>query len=230
MEQEQPESGGPMRKAKKTIWVLAALPLILGACAGVDAAEENTTTTEAPTTTPAEVTTTEAPEMPTTTASALAEADHDPEVDTAALAEANLGTAAFQDVALAEAAGYVNTIESLGCFEDPETGGMGLHYLNESLLDDALDPGTPEALVYELDDQGEIVDLVAHEYLVPLEAWTADEPPSLFGVEFHEHPVLPFWILHTWIWKDNPLGMFTDWNPKVRPCPEGAPIFGVDLP
>jgi hypothetical protein len=155
---------------------------------------------------------------------------HDAEADTDALAQANLGAAAFQDLAMAEAAGYVSTMESLGCFENPEEGGMGLHYLLESALDDALDPGAPEALVYELDHDGNIVELVAHEYLVPLEAWTEDQPPSLFGIEFHQHAVLPFWILHTWIWKDNPAGMFEDWNPKVRMCPEGVPVFGVDLP
>lgn len=54
--------------------------------------------------------------------------------------------------------------------------------------------------------------------------------PRLFGRSFHRHPVLPLWVVHTWFWKDNPAGVFTDWNPAVRPCPTGVPIFGVDLP
>ena len=212
----------------KIIAAMAATTLVITACTTADAAGENedTTTTSAQ---PATTTTTTAVATTTT----VEEADHsmdDSAVDSEALARANLGAAAFQDVEMAEAAGYVNTIEALGCFEDPDTGGMGLHYLNESLLDDVLDESAPEALVYELDHGGDVVALVAHEYLVPLEAWTSDEPPSLFGVEFHEHPVLAFWILHTWIWKDNPSGMFEDWNPKVRQCPEGVPIFGIDLP
>jgi hypothetical protein len=107
---------------------------------------------------------------------------------------------------------------------------MGLHYLNESLMDDVVDITTPEALVYELDADGEITGLVAHEYIVPVEAWTGTEPPRLFGMEFHQHPVLPLWVMHAWIWKDNPSGMFVDFNPKVRLCPEGVPVFGVDLP
>jgi hypothetical protein len=38
-------------------------------------------------------------------------------------------------------------------------------------------------------------------------------------------------VLHTWLWKDNhPSGDFADWNPAVRPCPDGAPIFGRDRP
>lgn len=211
---------------RPTSSIIVALSMALAACAGADASEDATETT---TTTAPATTTTAAPDT-TTTADTVDHEDMEVEFDVEALTEANRGAAPFQDVELAEEAGYVSTLDSLGCFENAELGGMGLHYLNESLLDDTLEPGAPEALVYELDHEGEIVSLVAHEYLVPLEAWTADDPPSLFGIEFHEHPSLPFWILHTWIWKDNPAGMFNDWNPKVRMCPEGAPVFGVDLP
>ncbi len=142
------------------------------------------------------------------------------------LGAANLATAAFQDVEMAVAAGYVDTMDTLACHENPGVGGMGVHYLNESLLDDIVDPPKPEALVYELDHNGEIAGLVAHEYVVPIEAWTSPQPPSLFGQPFTQHPVLPLWKLHTWIWKDNPNGVFADWNPKVRMCPEGVPVFG----
>jgi len=146
------------------------------------------------------------------------------------LVEANLATAAFQDVAEAEAAGYASTLDSLGCFENPDAGGMGLHYLNEGLLDATVDASAPEALVYELDHEGNITGLVAHEYIVPVEAWTDTKPPSLFGRTFHQHSELPLWILHAWIWKDNPAGTFQDFNPKVRLCPDGVPVFGEDLP
>lgn len=145
-------------------------------------------------------------------------------------AAAQLATAGFKDVATAEAAGYVSTIDTLGCFEDPERGGMGVHYLNEALMDDTVDLRAPEALVYELDRTGAITGLVAHEYIVPVEAWTAAEPPQLGGVDFHQHPTLPLWVLHTWLWEDNPTGVFADWNPAVRQCPDGVPIFGTDLP
>lgn len=62
-----------------------------------------------------------------------------------------------------------------------------------------------------------------------MEAWTGDEPPSLFGLDL-QHSVLPLWVLHAWIWKDNPAGAFLDFNPAVRPCPDGVSVFGVDLP
>jgi hypothetical protein len=144
------------------------------------------------------------------------------------LAAANRAAAAFQDVELAEAAGYVSTLDTLGCFEDPARGGMGLHYLNESLVDTTVDATAPEALVYELDADGQITELVAHEYIVPIDVWTESGPPRLFDLDFHQHPVLPLWILHTWIWKDNPMGVFEDFNPRVRPCPDGVPVFGED--
>lgn len=143
---------------------------------------------------------------------------------------AMLATAGFQDVATAEAAGYGSSIDTLGCFQDPTRGGMGVHYINQGLLDANLDPTKPEALVYELGLDGTPTGLVAHEYIVPTEAWTSRRPPKLFGMELHRHPTLPLWVLHTWLWKDNPRGVFEDWNPAVRLCPAGVPIFGVDLP
>jgi len=145
-------------------------------------------------------------------------------------AAAMLATAGFQDVATAEAAGYASSLDTLGCFQDPQRGGMGVHYINQSLMDDKVDITKPEALVYELDATGHITGLVAHEYIVPIDAWHQSRPPRLFGVDFHKHPTLPLWVLHTWLWKANPTGVFQDWNPAVRQCPPGVPIFGKDLP
>jgi hypothetical protein len=212
---------------------VVALSLLIAACAGNSTGEDDPSTTSttapAPTTTTTEATTTTIAAT-TTTAGHGDHGDPGAEADPADIAAANLATAAFQDVALAEAAGYGSTMDALGCFENADSGGMGLHYLNESLMDDVVDVTAPEALVYELDANGEIAGLVAHEYIVPLEAWTEDEPPSLFGRDFHEHGVLPLWVMHAWIWKDNPAGTFVDYNPAVRQCPDGVPIFGVDLP
>jgi hypothetical protein len=145
-------------------------------------------------------------------------------------ATAMLATAGFQDVAVAEGAGYASSIDTLGCFQSPGRGGMGVHYVNGDLMDADVDITQPEALVYELDATGQINGLVAHEYIVPIDAWTSTKPPALFGMDFHQHPTLPLWVLHTWLWKDNPTGVFEDWNPAVRLCPAGVPIFGTDLP
>ena len=111
-----------------------------------------------------------------------------------------------------------------GCFSDPIEGGMGYHYVNDALVTDPeIDPLRPELLVYERRPNGEM-QLVAVEYITFVSAWHAaghTEPPSLFGQEFHINPTLlaePFYLLHVWVWKNNPSGTLSDWNPTVR-CP-----------
>ena len=202
----------------------AVLTALLAAC-GSDAKPASDATASSTTSAPdAPGVASSAAEPPSTTA----DVDHPmggAAMATADRAAAMLATAGFQDVETAEAAGYASTLDGLGCFENPEQGGMGVHYLNEKLMDASVDITTPEALVYELDADGKIAGLVAHEYIVPVDAWTSTEPPSLFGMAFHQHPVLPLWVLHTWLWKDNPTGVFQDWNPATRLCPDDVPIF-----
>lgn len=143
-----------------------------------------------------------------------------------AVAEARQATAEYHQVSHAEAAGYGSTLDGLGCFENPGVGGMGVHYVNETfLLDGEAVADEPEALVYEMRPNGKL-QLVALEYLVPI----AEERPTLFGQQFHPHPspLIPFWILHVWIWKPNPDGMFENWNPRVGDCPDGVPVFDPD--
>lgn len=103
-------------------------------------------------------------------------------------AAAQLASAAYQDLDVARSAGYARTLDTLGCFQDPALGGMGLHYLNGALMDATIDITKPEALVHKLDAGNAVTGLVAHEYIVPIEAWTAADPPTLFGVPFHRHP------------------------------------------
>src|SRR6185503_14507340 len=74
---------------------------------------------------------------------------------------AMLANAAFQDVAVAEHAGYASSLNSLGCFQNPGRGGMGVHYINADLMDGTVDVTKPEALVYELDASAHITGLVA---------------------------------------------------------------------
>lgn len=153
------------------------IAMTLSACAGAAASEESTTT--GPSTT-----TTATTEPSTTTTVETNDSGHHgagDDVDPTEITAALLAASGFQDVAVAQAAGYGSTIDALGCFQSADEGGMGLHYLKEDLMDDVVDVATPEALVYELDHTGEIVGLVAHEYIVPLEAWTSEEPPELFG-------------------------------------------------
>ena len=135
------------------------------------------------------------------------------------LAAVRHATARFHDVDRAMAAGYLKA--ALPCFDRPGVGGMGLHYVMGSLINGTVTATKPQALVYEVD--GDKLNLVAVEYLIPVPA-SAAEAPRLFGQPFHpaflpNGDPLPLWELHAWIWRHNPLGTFADYNPNVDLCP-----------
>jgi hypothetical protein len=96
---------------------------------------------------------------------------------------------------------------------------MGYHYVNTDLLDTTVDLLRPEAMVYSPDANGSI-QLGAVEYIVSAAAWDAEhtEVPQVLGQSFHLNERLGVYILHAWLWKNNPSGMFEDWNPEVT-CP-----------
>jgi hypothetical protein len=140
------------------------------------------------------------------TASAAGQAD---------LAAVRAATAQFHRSEVAEAAGYVNV--NVGeCVAHPVLGGMGYHFVNFDQVDFELDPLMPEAMVYAPSPSGNMK-LAAVEYLVPAEPWDAnfDYPPSVLGQDLHLNPALGLYVLHAWIWENNPAGIFEDWNPNV---------------
>jgi hypothetical protein len=114
------------------------------------------------------------------------------------------------------------------CFELPGTGGMGFHYINTGLLDESLDASQPEALVYQQLPNGDL-HLGAVEYIVPQAAWDADHPldgqghrelPAIEGLApetmtLHLNAGLQVYVLHAWVFTENPAGTFEDWNPDV---------------
>lgn len=130
------------------------------------------------------------------------------------LAEVRAATARFQRVDSAMAAGW-DFIAS-DCVADPDLGGMGFHYVNESLMDLTVTPTQPEVLVYAPGPNGKLK-LVAVEYMVPAEPWDAanSTPPTALGRAMHLNPHLGAYVLHAWIWQNNPSGMYEDWNPNV---------------
>jgi hypothetical protein len=129
------------------------------------------------------------------------------------LAQVRAATAQFQRVEVAEAAGYE---PASPCVAHPELGAMGYHYVNFGLVDLELDAVQPEILVYAPSPSGNLR-LVAVEYAVPIEPWDAlyDDPPSVLGQELHANSDLGLYVLHAWVWQNNPAGMFEDWNPDV---------------
>src|SRR5947209_20145827 len=65
----------------------------------------------------------------------------------------------------------------------------------------------------------------AHRCSVVLQStWdsTHNSPPTLFGQNFqrtgadNRYGLPAFYSLHAWIWKDNPSGTFSLWNPRVH--------------
>ena len=132
----------------------------------------------------------------------------------ATVADVRNATAKYHDLGKAEHAGYGRL---LPCFDQPGVGGMGQHYVNTGLFDSEVDPRTPEALVYEVD--GDRLQLVAVEYIIPFSSWTSQTPPRLFGMSFYRNESLELWALHAWVWRPNPTGMFANYNPSVKLCP-----------
>lgn len=131
----------------------------------------------------------------------------------------------FQDVAMAEEAGYALLADKDGitCIDNPDEGTMGIHYANGDLVGaGVVDAEKPQVLVYKPGADDELT-LVGVEYVVFQEGWDAahDAPPSLFDEEFmltsaeNRYGLPAFYSLHAWAWQDNPSGDFAMWNPDV---------------
>ncbi len=123
-----------------------------------------------------------------------------------------------------------------------QLGAMGIHYFRPDLLGIKGPPsprvdgdGThtdfrkPAILIYEPQPDGSL-ELVAVENLVFQKSWHAagnTRPPSFHGVEYdtmqddpatavdEAHMFEPHYDRHVWLYRDNPAGMFAQFNPKV---------------
>ena len=145
------------------------------------------------------------------------------------IAKMRAATATFHNIANAEDAGYglLHDVAGLTCIAMPGEGGMGVHFVKGPLVaDPGLDIRTPEALVYAPDRDGTLR-LAALEFIVDKAAWDAhhSKPPRLFdGRSFdlttapNRFGLAPFYSQHVWIWKNNPAGVLSMWNPQVH-CP-----------
>lgn len=100
------------------------------------------------------------------------------------------------------------------CIEVPGVGGMGVHFLKPGLLDAITDPAQPEVLVYMPNKAGKYR-LVAAEFLS-----TAEQAPVVDGIVFDAEvdPGAYSFTLHAWVWKHNPAGMYSAFNPAIG-CP-----------
>ena len=121
-------------------------------------------------------------------------------------------------------------------------GAMGIHYFRPDLLGITAPPAprvtgtgthtdfrTPSILIYEPQPDGSL-QLVAVENLVFASAWRAAghaEPPSFQGVRYDSmvddpgtsvdeaHMFEPHFDRHVWLYRENPNGVFAQFNPAV---------------
>jgi hypothetical protein len=128
------------------------------------------------------------------------------------LAQVKQATQQFRSLGTAKTAGYGILVDAkkIACIDMPGTG------------DAAVTAAKPEALVYQ-PAAGGAMKLVAVEYVVFKAKWDAAHatPPSLFGRPFsltakpNRFGLPAFYSLHAWIYKNNPMGTFSPWNPRV---------------
>jgi hypothetical protein len=147
------------------------------------------------------------------------------------LAKIRSNTAKYHRLEVAESKGYNLDPH---CVAVPGLGGMGHHAVNMAKIGPFVNPTEPGVLVYEPMKNGKYK-LVAVEYLVPSEPWDAmgsGGPPMLGEIPFDDHrelieiepdvfvnakggPPFPHYQLHVWVWKNNPNGIYTPFNPNV---------------
>ena len=123
------------------------------------------------------------------------------------LARVKSATEKYHDVDKAIADGYVDI--------DLFVPNMGSHFLKADLLDANFEVEKPELLVYSPGANGGFI-LTAVEYAIPVElspdapeGFTGDEDEWVINQDFG------LWVLHAWIWYDNPDGIFSPTNSRV---------------
>lgn len=121
-------------------------------------------------------------------------------------------TAPYNSLDRATADGYTEAVTP--CWAHVSQGAMGYHKGKAAFIDGEVNLLEPELLMYEPQRNGRMK-LVGMEYIVPVDAWAGEDPPTLLGQVMHRHSTLPIYKLHIWLWESNPRGIFADWNPRV---------------
>jgi hypothetical protein len=156
--------------------------------------------------------------------------------------------AALADGYIKDPSGMCETAAMMG--KPAALGAMGVHYFRPDLLGITAPPnprvdgtGTytdfhkPAVLLYEPEADGSM-QLIGVENLVFEKAWAAaghKEPPSFHGIAFDHmvdnpatkideaHGFMPHYDRHVWVFRDNPNGVFAQYNPNVT-CKYAKPM------
>ena len=146
-------------------------------------------------------------------------------------------TEKYKDVDVALADGYVVSREQFP--------NMGAHFVNpERAFDGVFNPAEPEFLLY-IQDEAQEWELVGTGFLLPTTLAGEDHPDGFAGPldNWHVHYSLCLdghtnsgsttqeecrkqggrwfpsfgWMIHSYVWVDNPLGVFGMWNSNIPP-------------
>lgn len=122
------------------------------------------------------------------------------------LQQARAATAKYQKINNAIADGYTDIAV--------DVENMGHHYMKVSLVDATFDIRQPEILVYNKDENGQ-QQLMAVEYAIPL---SNPKPEGFSGADdvWDGNTGFGLWLLHAWVWYENPDGVFKPFNPLVH--------------
>ena len=124
------------------------------------------------------------------------------------LQQVRAATAKYRHIDKAIADGYasINVVRQ----------NMGYHFMKSEYVDATFEVRRPEILVYEKLEDGSYR-LVAVEYAVPipLSPNVAPEGFSGSGDVWTYNTEFNLWLLHAWVWKNNPSGVFNPLNPLV---------------
>ena len=123
----------------------------------------------------------------------------------AELGKVRAATARYHDVQKALDDDYVRT--------DIVIPNMGRHYIRFPDIDGTFDLERPEILVYQ-EGPGDRLRLVAVEWAVPLNLAEPEGFPGEADI-WTGSTGFQLWLLHAWVWADNPDGMFNMTNPNV---------------
>jgi hypothetical protein len=139
-------------------------------------------------------------------------ADVDESSESADLTALRTAVEPLRDLTRARQAGYATAITP--CWYHRTNGGQGVHYARTELIDGTVSLLQPEIVMYEPMAEGRL-EATAVEYIVPFDRWTRAEAPTVLGQHLHRNEGLGLWVLHVWLWRENPSGLYADWNPNV---------------
>ena len=154
------------------------------------------------------------------------------------------GTEKYQDIQVALDAGFVRATD--------EVPNMGAHFVSAWRSANAeFDPAKPEILMYVTNESGKL-QLVGTSFILPTQFAGLDHPQAFAGPldNWHVHYDVCMgpdtisrsataeecrandgvwsrslgWMIHAWVWVDNPLGVFNMWNPNLPPVVDSGDI------